>query len=253
MYEAQRVDRERVPRHVGLIMDGNGRWAEARGLHRTQGHAAGEAALFDVVDGALELGVEWLTAYTFSTENWKRSEEEVQFLLHFNVEVLQRRRDALAEKGVRIRFIGDRWDSRVHQGLRDEFAAAEAMTRGNRELELVLAFNYGGRAEIARAARRLAKLVAAGELDPADVDETQIARHLAIPEMPDADLLIRTSGEQRVSNFLVWQATYAELVISPLMWPEFNRAAFADCIADYQSRSRRFGGVDGRVRREGDD
>lgn len=239
--EPMQVDRDRVPRHVGLIMDGNGRWAEARGLHRTQGHAAGEAALFDVVDGALDLGVEWLTAYTFSTENWKRSEEEVQFLLHFNVEVLQRRRDALAEKGVRIRFIGDRWDPRVHQGLRDEFAAAEAMTRTNSTLELVLAFNYGGRAEIALAARRLAEQVAAGELDPSDVNESLVASHLSIPEMPDADLLIRTSGEQRVSNFLLWQATYAELVISDLMWPEFNQQAFSACIAEYQSRNRRFG------------
>ena len=239
--EQMQVDRDRVPRHVGLIMDGNGRWAEARGLHRTQGHAAGEAALFDVVDGALDLGVEWLTAFTFSTENWKRSEEEVQFLLHFNVEVLQRRRDALAEKGVRIRFIGDRWDPRVHQGLRDEFAAAEAMTRTNSTLELVLAFNYGGRAEIAVAARRLAERVATGDLDPSDVDEALVAGQLSIPEMPDADLLIRTSGEQRVSNFLLWQATYAELVISDLMWPEFNQQAFADSIAEYQSRDRRFG------------
>jgi len=239
----EQVDRERVPRHVGLIMDGNGRWAEARGLHRTQGHAAGEAALFDVVDGALDLGVDWLTAYTFSTENWKRSEEEVQFLLHFNVEVLQRRRDALHEKGVRIRFIGDRWDPRVHQGLRDEFAAAEEMTRDNRTLELVLAFNYGGRAEIARAARRLAERVGAGELAPAAVDESLVASQLSIPDMPDVDLLIRTSGEQRVSNFLLWQATYAELVVSPLMWPDFDRHGFADCIAEYQSRSRRFGGA----------
>ncbi len=224
-------------------MDGNGRWAEARGLHRTQGHAAGEAALFDVVDGALDLGVDWLTAYTFSTENWKRSDEEVQFLLHFNVEVLQRRRDALHEKGVRIRFIGDRWDPRVHQGLRDEFAAAEEMTQDNRTLELVLAFNYGGRAEIARAARKLAAQVGAGELDPAAVDESLVASLLSIPDMPDVDLLIRTSGEQRVSNFLLWQATYAELVVSPLMWPDFDRHSFVDCVIQYQARSRRFGGA----------
>lgn len=237
----RRVDRTRVPRHVGLIMDGNGRWAEARGLHRTQGHAAGEAALFDVVDGALDLGVGWLTAYTFSTENWKRSEEEVQFLLHFNVEVLQRRRDSLNEKGVRIRFIGDRDDPRVHQGLRDEFAAAEEMTKDNRTLELVLAFNYGGRAEIAQAARVLATQAMAGELDPSRIDESAVASHLALPDMPDTDLLIRSSGELRVSNFLLWQATYAELVVSPLMWPEFNRDVFADCVAEFQSRDRRFG------------
>ncbi len=241
MSDDTEVDLSRVPRHVGLIMDGNGRWAEARGLHRTQGHTAGEAALFDTVDGALELGIGWLTAYTFSTENWKRSDDEVQFLLHFNVEVLQRRRDALDDKGVRIRFIGDRWDSRVHQGLRDEFAAAEEMTKDNDTLELVLAFNYGGRAEVVQAARRLAQQAAAGRLDPATIDESAFTRRLAIPEMPDVDLLIRTSGEQRTSNFLMWQATYAELVVSPLMWPEFSRDALRACVAEYQRRSRRFG------------
>lgn len=235
------IDRSRVPHHVGLIMDGNGRWAEARGLHRTQGHAAGEAALFDVVDGALDLGVGWLTAYTFSTENWKRSDEEVQFLLHFNVEVLQRRRDALHEKGVRIRFIGDRDDPRIHQGLRNEFAEAEMMTRCNDTLELILAFNYGGRAEVAAAARHLAEHAAAGRMDPAAIDETALAHNLAIPEMPDVDLLIRTSGEQRVSNFLIWQATYAEIVISDLMWPDFNQEAFRECVGEYQRRDRRFG------------
>jgi len=222
-------------------MDGNGRWAEARGLHRTQGHAAGEAALFDVVDGALDLGVGWLTAFTFSTENWKRSEEEVQFLLHFNVEVLQRRRDKLHDKGVRIRFIGDREDPRVHQGLRDEFAAAEEMTQDNRTLELVLAFNYGGRAEIANAVRKLGERISRRELVVTDVDEATVASQLAIPDMPDADLVIRSSGEQRVSNFLLWQAAYAELVVSPLMWPEFNRDVLAECIAEYQARHRRFG------------
>ena len=242
--EYPQLDPDRVPRHVGLIMDGNGRWAQARGLHRTQGHAAGEAALFDVVDGALDLGVGWLTAYTFSTENWKRSEEEVQFLLHFNVEVLQRRRNSLHSKGVRIRFIGDRHDPRVHQGLRDEFAAAEDMTKDNDTLELVLAFNYGGRAEIARAVRALAAQVSDGDLDPSGITEAAVASQLAIADMPDADLLIRSSGEQRVSNFLMWQAAYAELVVSPLMWPEFNKNVFADCIAEYQARDRRFGAAD---------
>jgi len=224
-------------------MDGNGRWAEARGLHRTQGHAAGEAALFDVVDGAIALGIPWLTAYTFSTENWKRSVEEVEFLLNFNVDVLERRRDSLHKKGVRIRFIGDRWDPRVHDDLRDRFATAEEMTKDNTRLELVLAFNYGGRAEIANAARRVAEEVESGELVASNVDESALAARLAIPEMPDVDLLIRSSGEQRVSNFLLWQATYAELVISPLMWPEFNAAVLADCVAEYQVRRRRFGAV----------
>ncbi len=235
------IDMDRVPRHVGLIMDGNGRWAEARGLHRTQGHAAGEAALFDVVDGALELGVEWVTAYTFSTENWKRSAEEVEFLLHFNVEVLQRRRDALHEKGVRIRFIGDRFDPRVHDGLRNEFAEAEKMTRDNSTLELVLAFNYGGRAEIVEAAKRLAAESASGQQDPDAINESGLAQHLSIAEMPDVDLLIRSSGEYRTSNFLIWQATYAEIVVSPLMWPEFSREVLYECVRQYQARDRRFG------------
>lgn len=235
------IDAGRVPHHIGLIMDGNGRWAEARGLHRTQGHAAGEAALFDVVDGALELGVGWVTAYTFSTENWKRSVEEVDFLLNFNVEVLQRRRDALHQKGVRIRFIGDRHDPRVHDGLRNEFAEAEKMTRDNVTMELVLAFNYGGRAEVAEAARRLATEAAAGQQDPGAITETSVAQHLALPDMPDVDLLIRSSGEQRTSNFLIWQATYAEIVFSELMWPDFNREVLFDCVREYQRRSRRFG------------
>ena len=233
-----------IPRHIGLIMDGNGRWAESRGMHRTQGHAAGEAALFDVVDGALELGVEWVTAYTFSTENWKRSAEEVEFLLNFNVEVLQRRRNALHEKGVRIRFIGDRHDPRVHDGLRNEFAEAEKMTRDNTTMELVLAFNYGGRAELVQAARRLASEAAAGQQDPDAINEAALARHMALPEMPDVDLLIRSSGEYRTSNFLVWQATYAEIVFSPLMWPDFNRDVLFDCIREYQRRDRRFGAAE---------
>lgn len=235
------IDMARIPRHVGLIMDGNGRWAEARGMHRTQGHAAGEAALFDVVDGALELGVGWVTAYTFSTENWKRSADEVEFLLNFNVEVLQRRRDALHEKGVRIRFIGDRFDPRVHDGLRNEFAEAEMMTRDNSTLELILAFNYGGRAEIVEGARRLAAEAAAGQQDPDTITEAGLAQHLAIAEMPDVDLLIRSSGEFRTSNFLIWQATYAEIVVSPLMWPEFSKEALYDCVREYQGRNRRFG------------
>lgn len=239
------IDMTRVPRHVGLIMDGNGRWAEARGLNRTQGHVAGEAALFDVVDGALELGVEWVTAYTFSTENWKRSEEEVQFLLNFNVEVLQRRRDDLHRKGVRIRFIGDRFDARVHDGLRNEFAEAEKMTGNNDTLELVLAFNYGGRAEIVQAIQSLAAEAAAGQHDPDAIDEAAVARHLAIANMPDVDLLIRSSGEYRTSNFLIWQATYAEIVFSPLMWPDFDREVFFDCVREYQRRDRRFGAAQG--------
>ncbi len=240
------VDLERVPRHVGLILDGNGRWANSRGLHRTQGHAAGEPALFDVIQGALDLGVEWLTAYVFSTENWSRDAFEVEFLMNFNIDLLQRRRDEMNEQGVRIHFIGDRDDPRVPDQLREEIRLAEELTATNDRLHLVFAFNYGGRIELAGAARAIATAVAAGDLDPADVDVDTISAHLYLPDMPDTDLVIRSSGEQRTSNFLLWESAYAEYVFSPKFWPDFNRQVFAECIAEYQSRDRRFGGAEDR-------
>lgn len=241
------VDRERVPRHVGLILDGNGRWANARGLHRTQGHAAGEPALFDVIEGALDLGVEWLSAYVFSTENWARDAYEVEFLMHFNIDLLRRRRDEMNEKGVRIHFIGDRDDPRVPDELREEIRAAEALTVGNNTLHLVFAFNYGGRSELVDAARRIAAEAAAGELDPDNVDAETVASRLYLPEMPDPDLVIRSSGEQRTSNFLLWESAYAEYVFSHVLWPDFDRHTLAECIAEFQARDRRFGGAVGAV------
>jgi undecaprenyl diphosphate synthase len=241
MYEA--VDPSRVPRHVGLILDGNGRWANARGLHRTQGHAAGEPALFDVIEGALDLGVGWLSAYVFSTENWGRDAYEVEFLMHFNIDLLRRRRDEMNEKGVRIHFIGDRDDPRVPDALREEIRRAEELTRENDTLHLVFAFNYGGRAELADAARRIAAEVAAGALDPDDVDVAAISARLYLPEMPDPDLIIRSSGEQRTSNYLLWESAYAEYVFAPEMWPDFDRHTLARCVAEYQARDRRFGGA----------
>jgi undecaprenyl diphosphate synthase len=237
------VDHDRVPRHVGLILDGNGRWANARGLHRTQGHAAGEPALFDVIQGALDLGVEWLTAYVFSTENWSRDAFEVEFLMHFNIDLLRRRRDEMNEQGVRIHFIGDRRDPRVPDELREEIRIAEERTADNQRLRLVFAFNYGGRAEIAAAARAIAGAAAAGDLDPEAIDISTIARHLYLPEMPDTDLVIRSSGEQRTSNFLLWESAYAEYIFSPTLWPDFDRHVFGACIAEYQARERRFGGA----------
>ncbi|MDJ0960856.1 MAG: polyprenyl diphosphate synthase [Acidimicrobiia bacterium] len=240
------VDRTRVPRHVGLILDGNGRWANARGLHRTQGHAAGEPALFDVIQGALDLGVEWLTAYVFSTENWARDAFEVEFLMNFNIDLLQRRRDEMNEQGVRIRFIGNRDDPRVPDQLREEIRMAEELTAGNDQLHLVFAFNYGGRVELADAARAIASAVATGNLDPADVDAGTIGEHLYLPDMPDTDLVIRSSGEQRTSNFLLWESAYAEYVFSPTYWPDFDRHVFGRCIAEYQARDRRFGGAEDR-------
>ena len=232
---------DRVPRHVAIIMDGNGRWANARGLPRTAGHAAGEPVLFDVVYAALDLGIEWLTAYTFSTENWSRAPDEVQFLMQFNVDLLTRRRDELNELGVRIVFIGERDDPRVPEAVRERMISAEALTRDNTTMTMVFAFNYGGRVEIARAAELVAQQVAAGELAPSDVDIEAISSRLYCPEMPDPDLVIRTSGEQRTSNFLLWEAAYAEYVFSPVLWPDFDRDEFVRCIAEYQDRERRYG------------
>jgi len=237
------LDRNAIPRHVGIIMDGNGRWANARGLHRTAGHAAGEPALFDVIEGALEIGLEWLTVYTFSTENWSRDPEEVQFLMEFNVDLLERRRDDLHEMGVRLLFIGDRDDPRVPDVVRSRMNDAEDLTKANRALNMVYAFNYGGRAEIAEAARRIAVEAAADDLDPDAVDVETVARRLYVPEMPDPDLIIRTSGEHRTSNFLLWQAAYSELVFTPVLWPDFDRHELVRCIVEYQGRDRRYGGA----------
>jgi undecaprenyl diphosphate synthase len=232
-----------VPRHVAIILDGNGRWATGRGLPRTAGHAAGEPALFDVVHGAIDLGIEWLTVYVFSTENWARSPEEVAFLMQFNEDLLLRRRDELNDMGVRVIFMGDRHDPRVTDRLRGHIADTEALTARNRTLTLVFAFNYGARLEIAAAARRLAEKAAAGEIDPAAVGPEALAAHLYLPEMPDPDLVIRSSGEQRISNFLLWQSAYAEFAFPETLWPDFDRHALAACVDDYRRRERRFGGV----------
>jgi undecaprenyl diphosphate synthase len=237
------VDRDSIPAHVGIIMDGNGRWANARGLHRTQGHAMGEPALFDVVHGALELGIGWLTVYTFSTENWDRDEFEVSFLMQFNVDLLERRRDELNDLGVRVLFMGDVDDERVPQELRDRIRSAEELTADNTTMTMVFAFNYGGRIEIIDAIKRVAADLLAGELRPKDIDERVVKDHLYLPDMPDPDLVIRTSGEQRTSNFLLWQAAYSEYVFTPVLWPDFDRDELARCIAEYQGRDRRFGGA----------
>jgi undecaprenyl diphosphate synthase len=236
-------DRSAVPRHVGIIMDGNGRWANARGLHRTAGHAAGEPALFDVIEGALEIGLGWLTVYTFSTENWARDPDEVDFLMEFNVDLLERRRDELHEMGIRLHFIGDRDDPRVPDAVRERMTAAEELTRANQRMNMVYAFNYGGRSEIARAARHIAREAVADDLDPDAVGIETLSRRMYLPEMPDPDLVIRTSGEHRTSNFLLWQAAYAEWVFTPVLWPDFDRHELVRCIEEYQGRERRFGGA----------
>jgi undecaprenyl diphosphate synthase len=237
------IDPDRVPVHVGLILDGNGRWANARGLPRTAGHAAGEAALFDVVAGAVELGIRWLTAYTFSTENWTRSAEEVDFLMWFNEDLLVRRRDEFDAMGVRMWFAGELDDPRIPDRNRTIMRQAEDKTAANTVLDLVFAFNYGSRAEIGAAARRIAAAVAAGEIDAGDVGAETVADHLYVPGMPDLDLVIRSSGEHRLSNFLLWQAAYAELWFPGILWPDFDRHHLADAVRHYQQRHRRFGGA----------
>ena len=239
--DISKLDTEQIPSHVGLIMDGNGRWANARDLPRTAGHAAGEAALFNTIDGALAAGVQWLSAYTFSTENWTRDPEEVEFLMWFNEDLLLRRRDALHEKGVRMYFAGDLSDPRIPDRNRTHMADAEALTRDNDRLHMVFAFNYGGRDEIVRAVQLLAAEVAAGERDIASIDDEAITAHLWVPNMPDPDLIVRTSGEVRLSNFLLWGSAYAEFVFTETRWPEFGAQLLIDAIIEYQTRGRRFG------------
>lgn len=240
---SDRLDPDRIPRHIGIIMDGNGRWANARGFERTVGHAAGEQSIFDTIDDCIEFGVEWLTVYAFSTENWNRSAEEVDFLMAFNESLLVRHRDSVAEKGVRLHFIGLSEDPRVPERVVERMAESERVSAGNTAMHVVFAFNYGGRAEIAEAARAIAEEAAAGTLDPSTVDASTVAERLYLPDMPEPELVIRTSGEQRLSNFLLWQSAYAELVFTPVLWPDFDREALIECLVEYQGRDRRFGGV----------
>lgn len=238
--DLSQVDLDRVPRHIGLILDGNGRWANARGLPRTAGHQAGEEALFDCVEGALELGVDWLTAFTFSTENWSRSDEEVEFLMWFNQDLLVRRRDELHERDVRILFVGDLGDPRIPEVNRHHMAEAESLTRNNHRMTMVFAFNYGSRWEIAQAVQRIARRAVDGSLDVASIDPEVISDELTVP---DVDLIVRSSGEHRLSNFLLWQAAYAEFVFPGILWPDFDRHALVDAVVEYQARDRRFGGA----------
>ncbi|HEU0130031.1 MAG TPA: isoprenyl transferase [Mycobacteriales bacterium] len=231
-----------VPRHVALVMDGNGRWAKERGLPRTRGHEAGEHALFDCVEGAIEVGVQWLSAYAFSTENWKRSPEEVRFLMGFNENVLVRRRDEMHALGVRVRWAGRR--ERLWPRVIRRLEEAEELTRHNKVLTLTMCVNYGGRAEIVDAVRRIAADARDGRLNAARVSEKTLARYLDEPEMPDVDLFIRTSGEQRVSNFLLWQSAYAELAFVPTLWPDFDRRHLWHAIEEYARRDRRYGAAE---------
>jgi undecaprenyl diphosphate synthase len=227
-----------IPAHVACVMDGNGRWAARRGLPRTEGHGAGEAALLDAVEGALDLSIPWITMYAFSTENWRRPADEVRYLMGFNESLLLRRRDELHEKGVRIRFAGRR-DWRVPKRVLRRMDESVDLTKDNRRCTLTMAFNYGGRAEIVDAVRQL---VADGV--PANkVDEKAIRSRLYYPDMPDPDLMIRTSGETRISNFLLWQLAYSELVFDPVLWPDFRRQHLFAAVREFQQRQRRYGGI----------
>jgi undecaprenyl diphosphate synthase len=233
------IPAELIPRHVALVMDGDGRWAKKRGLPRTEGHKEGESSLLDVIMGAIELGIPYMSAYAFSTENWRRTPDEVRFLMGFNKDVIRRRRDELAQLGVRIRWAGRR--PRLWRSVIDQLEDAEEYTRDNDRLTLQFCVNYGGRAEIVDATRAIARAVASGEINPAKIDERTIAAHLDEPGLPDVDLFIRTSGEQRTSNFLLWQSAYAELVFVDTPWPDFDRRdLWAACLA-YARRDRRFG------------
>lgn len=235
------IPAELVPAHVAIVMDGNGRWAKERGLPRTKGHEMGEASLFDCVEGAIELGITHLSAYAFSTENWKRSPEEVKFLMGFNRDVIRRRRDEMHDLGVRVRWAGRR--PKLWRSVITELEEAERLTAKNDVLTLTMCVNYGGRAEIADAAAAIARDAAAGKLNPASINEKTFARYLDEPDMPDVDLFLRSSGEQRTSNFLIWQSAYAEMVFLDTLWPDFDRRHLWYACELYASRDRRYGGA----------
>lgn len=234
-----RLPKSAIPHHVALVMDGNGRWAKQRGLPRTKGHEAGEAALFDVVEGALLIGVKELSAYAFSTENWRRSPDEVKFLMGFNREVIRRRRDQMNEMGVRIRWVGR--PQKLWKSVMNELLEAEELTKRNKKLTLNMCVNYGGRAEIADAAALLAQDVAKKRIKPDQINEKLFSKYLDEPTMSDVDLFLRSSGEQRTSNFLLWQSAYAEMVFMDVLWPDVTRETLWKAIEIYADRDRRFG------------
>ena len=236
-FEMPKINPERIPKHVAVVMDGNGRWAKARGLPRTAGHEAGEAALFDVVEGAIQIGVRELSAFAFSTENWKRSPEEVKFLMGFNRDVIRRRLDQMHEMGVRVRWAGRA--GRLWGSVTSELERAEELTAKNKVLTLNMCVNYGGRSEIIDAALELAADIKRKQIKPEKVSEKKFAQYLDIPN--DVDLFLRSSGEERISNFLLWQSAYAELVFLDVLWPDVRREKLWKAIEIYAARDRRFG------------
>jgi undecaprenyl diphosphate synthase len=234
-----RLKPEQVPAHVAIVMDGNGRWAKQRGLPRTAGHEAGEVSLLDVVHGAIEIGVKEISAYAFSTENWRRSPDEVKFLMGFNRDVIRRRRDEMNDLGVRIRWVGK--EQRLWKSVINELQEAEELTEKNRVLTLNMCVNYGGRAELVDATVAIAREVAKRKLKPEEITEKLLTKHLYNPQMRDVDLFLRSSGEQRTSNFLPWQSAYAEMVFLDVLWPDVDRRTLWRAIEIYAERERRFG------------
>lgn len=230
---------EILPRHVAIVMDGNGRWAQERGLPRTAGHEAGEAALFDVVEGAIEIGIKEVSAFAFSTENWRRSPDEVKFLMGFNRDVIKRRRDEMNELGVRVRWVGR--PKKLWTSVIKELKAAEELTADNEVLTLNMCVNYGGRAEIVDAAVALAQDVKDGKIKIDSINEKVFTRYLDEPQMRDVDLFLRSSGEMRTSNFLPWQSVYAEMVFMDTLWPDVDRRVLWRAVEEYALRERRFG------------
>ena len=232
---------EFMPRHIALVMDGNGRWAQEKGMKRTEGHRRGEAVLLDVVDACIAAGVPYLSAYAFSTENWRRSPEEVRFLMGFNRDVLRRQRHWLNERGVRVVWAGRR--PRLWRSVIKELEAAEELTKDNTKMTLVMCVNYGGRAELVAGIRELAQQAARGELDPRSINEKTVGSVMYDPDMPDVDLFLRPSGEKRTSNFLLWQSAYAEMIYQDKLFPDFTPEDLFAAVEEYARRDRRFGGV----------
>lgn len=237
----EQIDRAALPRHVAVIMDGNGRWARERGLPRLEGHRASQQSIRDIVDGCDGVGVSFLTLYTFSAENWSRPRPEIEALMLLIESTLRAEADELHRRKARVRHMGDR--NGLPQSLLDEIARVEEMTGDNTGLTLQLAINYGGRQEILRAASALAREAASGEWSPSELEEDHFRRHLYLPDSPDPDLLIRTGGETRVSNYLLWQIAYTEIYITRVLWPDFRKRDLYQALLDYQHRDRRFGGV----------
>jgi undecaprenyl diphosphate synthase len=230
-----------VPRHVAIIMDGNGRWAQQHKLPRLSGHEAGRKSVKAVTMAAIDQGVRYLTLYAFSVENWQRPRDEVQGLMGLLRGVLREELAEMGREGIRLRTIGRRQD--LPEAVREELEAAIEKTKTNTKLDLILALSYGSRVEITEAAKTIAREAKAGTLDPEAVDEKTFAQHLYTRDLPDPDLLIRTSGEMRVSNFMLWQISYAEIYVTPVLWPDFGKKEFAAALADYAKRERRFGGI----------